>query len=55
MATRDAATTDKDAKDAKATEESGNGADSPAEVPGAEEIGFGQIKHDLPDEETSRR
>ena len=51
MATRDAATKD---KDAKAAEEKGNGADAQAEVPGAEEIGFGEIKHDLPDEETCR-
>jgi pyruvate dehydrogenase E1 component alpha subunit len=51
MATRDAATKD---KDAKAAEERGNGADGPAEAPGAEEIGFGEVKHGLPDADTCR-
>ncbi|HZC12379.1 MAG TPA: thiamine pyrophosphate-dependent enzyme, partial [Thermoleophilaceae bacterium] len=51
MATRDAATKD---KDAKAAEKRGNGADVQADVPGGEEIKFGEVKHDLPDAGTCR-
>jgi pyruvate dehydrogenase E1 component alpha subunit len=51
MATRDATTT---GKEAEGREEKGNGADAPVDVPGAKEIGFGEVKHDLPDPETTR-
>lgn len=51
MATRDATQAD---KDAKATDGEGNGAEAPSDVAGAQEIGFGQVKHDLPDAETCR-
>ena len=51
MATKDATSKD---KDAKAAEESGNGADSTSDVPGGEEIGFGEVKHGLPDAKTCR-
>jgi pyruvate dehydrogenase E1 component alpha subunit len=47
MATRESA------KAGKAKEGNGDGA-SPADVAKAEEIKFGEIKHDLPDEETCR-
>jgi pyruvate dehydrogenase E1 component alpha subunit len=48
MATREQTQSEKAAK-----EGNGDGA-SPADVVQAEEIGFGEIKHDLPDEETCR-
>jgi pyruvate dehydrogenase E1 component alpha subunit len=51
MATKDAT---KAGKDAKGQEEKDNGADAPAEVADAQEIGFGEVKHDLPDAETIR-
>jgi pyruvate dehydrogenase E1 component alpha subunit len=51
MATKDAMTA---GKDAEGREEKGNGADAPADVPGAKEIGFGEVKHDLPDPDTTR-
>ena len=50
MATRDATSKDKDPGAA----ESGNGAESPSDVPGGEEIGFGEVKHGLPDAKTCR-
>ena len=51
MATKDAT---KAGKDAKAREKKDDGADAPSEVPGAEKIGFGEVKHDLPDADTTR-
>ena len=51
MATRDATSKD---KDPGAAAESGNGAESPSDVPGGEEIGFGEVKHGLPDAKTCR-
>jgi pyruvate dehydrogenase E1 component alpha subunit len=51
MATRDATQAQ---KDAKAKEEKADGGQAKAEVEHAEEIGFGEVKHDLPDEETCR-
>jgi pyruvate dehydrogenase E1 component alpha subunit len=33
-------------------DDQGNGGKNPSEVTGLEEIGFGQVKHDLPDKET---
>jgi pyruvate dehydrogenase E1 component subunit alpha len=51
MATRDATSKD---KDPGAATESGNGAESASDVPGGEEIGFGEIKHGLPDAKTCR-
>ena len=48
MATREQTQSEKAAK-----EDNGDGA-SPADVAKAEEIGFGEVKHDLPDEETCR-
>ena len=51
MATRDASTKD---KDAKAAEKGGNGGNVQAKVPGGKEIGFGEVKHDLPDPDTCR-
>ena len=51
MATRDATSKD---KDPGAAGESGNGAESPSDVPGGEEIGFGEVKHGLPDAKTCR-
>ncbi len=51
MATKDAT---KAGKGAKARKEKDNGADAPSEVPGAEKIGFGEVKHDLPDADTTR-
>jgi hypothetical protein len=48
MATREQTQSEKASK-----EENGDGA-SPADVAKAEEIGFGEVKHDLPDEETCR-
>ncbi|MEA2333441.1 MAG: pyruvate dehydrogenase component alpha subunit [Thermoleophilaceae bacterium] len=47
MATRAKAKAGKDA-------EGGHGGDQPSDVPGGEEIGFGEIKHGLPDEETCK-
>jgi pyruvate dehydrogenase E1 component alpha subunit len=49
MATRDATSKD---KDPGAAAESGNGAESTSDVPGGEEIGFGEVKHGLPDAKT---
>ena len=51
MATKDATTKD---KDAKAAEKGGGGVDSPSDVLGGEEIGFGEVKHGLPDADTCR-
>jgi pyruvate dehydrogenase E1 component alpha subunit len=51
MATRDAT---QSGKNAKAEGEKSDGAASPADVPAAEEIKFGEVKHDLPDQETCR-
>ena len=51
MATRDAAKAD---RDAQAKDEKDNGATAPSDVAGAEEIGFGEVKHDLPDADTCR-
>jgi pyruvate dehydrogenase E1 component alpha subunit len=51
MATRERAKAGKQQKDAK--EGNGDGA-TPAEVAKADEIKFGEVKHDLPDEETCR-
>jgi pyruvate dehydrogenase E1 component alpha subunit len=53
MATRDATSKGKD-KDPGAASESGNGAESQSDVPGGEEIGFGEVKHGLPDAKTCR-
>src|ERR671914_1705699 len=47
------ATRDQTQSETAAKEENGDGA-SPADVANAEEIGFGEVKHDLPDEETCR-
>jgi pyruvate dehydrogenase E1 component alpha subunit len=51
MATRERAKAGKQQRDAK--EGNGDGA-TPAEVAKADEIKFGEVKHDLPDEETCR-
>jgi pyruvate dehydrogenase E1 component alpha subunit len=51
MATRDATQAQ---KDAKAKEEKTDGGRAKEEVEHAEEIGFGEVKHDLPDEQTCR-
>jgi pyruvate dehydrogenase E1 component alpha subunit len=37
---------------AKGKDDQGNGGQSPSDVAGLEEIGFGKVKHDLPDKET---
>jgi pyruvate dehydrogenase E1 component alpha subunit len=49
MATEEQTATKKDEKDAK--DGQGGGVD-PSDVPAAEEIGFGEVKHGLPDKET---
>jgi pyruvate dehydrogenase E1 component alpha subunit len=49
MATEQQTATKKDEKDAK--DGQGGGVD-PSDVPAAEEIGFGEVKHGLPDKET---
>jgi pyruvate dehydrogenase E1 component alpha subunit len=49
MATEQRTATEKDEKDAK--DGNGDGVD-PSDVPAAQEIGFGEVKHGLPDKET---
>ena len=49
MATEQRTATEKDEKDAK--DVNGDGVD-PSDVPAAQEIGFGEVKHGLPDKET---
>jgi pyruvate dehydrogenase E1 component alpha subunit len=49
MATEEQTATKKDEKDAK--DGNGGGVD-PSDVPAAQEIGFGEVKHGLPDKET---
>ena len=49
MATEQRTATEKDEKDAK--DGNGDGVD-PSDVPTAQEIGFGEVKHGLPDKET---
>ena len=53
MATRDA-TQSGDGASKGGNGEGGNGGQSPSDVVGLKEIGFGEVKHDLPDEETCR-
>jgi pyruvate dehydrogenase E1 component alpha subunit len=48
MATEERTATERDEKDAK----DGHGGVDPSDVPAAKEIGFGEVKHGLPDKET---
>ena len=52
MATRDTTQADDGAQKDEGKADQGNGDQNPTEVAGLEEIGFGKVKHDLPDKDT---